>query len=45
MERINLRCSSFIPNEELNWNKEVTQEAPISVVSPPAQPSQQYPLV
>lgn len=35
MERINLRYSSFIPNEELSWNKEITQEAPISAVSPP----------
>ncbi|KAK2513135.1 hypothetical protein Q9233_015765 [Columba guinea] len=33
MERINLRYSSFIPNEELSWNKEITQEAPISVIS------------
>ncbi|NXW91657.1 PIWL2 protein, partial [Alopecoenas beccarii] len=33
MERINLRYSSFIPNEELSWNKELTQEAPISAIS------------
>ncbi|XP_053905565.1 piwi-like protein 2 [Cuculus canorus] len=32
-ERINLRHSSFIPDEDLSWNKEVTREASISTIS------------
>ncbi|KFW06672.1 Piwi-like 2 [Fulmarus glacialis] len=32
-ERINLRHSSFIPAEDLSWNKEVTREASISAIS------------
>ncbi|XP_009996166.1 PREDICTED: LOW QUALITY PROTEIN: piwi-like protein 2 [Chaetura pelagica] len=31
-ERINMRHSSFMPAEDLNWSKEVTREASISVV-------------
>ncbi|XP_054660753.1 piwi-like protein 2 isoform X2 [Grus americana] len=33
MERINLRHSSFIPAEDLSWNKEVTREASISTIA------------
>lgn len=33
-ERINMRHSSFIPTEDLSWNREVTREASISAVSP-----------
>ncbi|NXS96344.1 PIWL2 protein, partial [Jacana jacana] len=33
MERINLRHSSFMPGEDLSWNKEVTREASISTIS------------
>ncbi|NXJ88942.1 PIWL2 protein, partial [Corythaixoides concolor] len=33
MERINLRRSSFLPAEDLSWNKEVTREASISAVA------------
>ncbi|NXN29756.1 PIWL2 protein, partial [Nycticryphes semicollaris] len=33
MERINLRHSSFMPAEDLSWNKEVTREASISTVA------------
>ncbi|NXK13475.1 PIWL2 protein, partial [Herpetotheres cachinnans] len=32
-ERINLRHSSFIPTEDLSWNKEVTREASISAIA------------
>ncbi|KAK4808217.1 hypothetical protein QYF61_006802 [Mycteria americana] len=32
-ERINLRHSSFIPGEDLSWNKEVTREASISAIA------------
>ncbi|KFQ30498.1 Piwi-like 2, partial [Mesitornis unicolor] len=32
-ERINLRHSSFLPAEDLSWNKEVTREASISTVA------------
>lgn len=44
-ERINLRHSSFLPAEDLSWNKEVTREASISAVSPQLGTSQQHPLV
>ncbi|NXD72301.1 PIWL2 protein, partial [Eolophus roseicapillus] len=33
MERINLRHSSFIPSEDLSWNKELVREASISAIS------------
>ncbi|NWI29531.1 PIWL2 protein, partial [Sula dactylatra] len=33
VERINLRHSSFIPAEDLTWNKEVMREASISVIA------------
>ncbi|NXV72634.1 PIWL2 protein, partial [Atlantisia rogersi] len=33
MEKINLRHTSFIPNEDLSWNKEITREASISVIN------------
>ncbi|XP_026723266.1 piwi-like protein 2 [Athene cunicularia] len=33
MERINLRHGSFIPTEDLSWNKEVTREASISAIT------------
>ncbi|NXK16038.1 PIWL2 protein, partial [Arenaria interpres] len=33
MERVNLRHSSFVPTEDLSWNKEVTREASISTVA------------
>ncbi|NXG86159.1 PIWL2 protein, partial [Stercorarius parasiticus] len=32
-ERINLRHSSFLPTEDLSWNKEVTREASISAIA------------
>ncbi|XP_074419907.1 piwi-like protein 2 isoform X1 [Larus michahellis] len=32
-ERINLRHSSFLPAEDLSWNKEVTREASISAIA------------
>ncbi|KFV56605.1 Piwi-like 2 [Gavia stellata] len=32
-ERINLRHSSFVPAEDLSWNKEVTREASISAIA------------
>uniref|UniRef100_A0A8C8ACH3 Piwi-like protein 2 n=1 Tax=Otus sunia TaxID=257818 RepID=A0A8C8ACH3_9STRI len=32
-ERINLRHSSFVPTEDLSWNKEVTREASISAIT------------
>ncbi|NXT91881.1 PIWL2 protein, partial [Anhinga rufa] len=32
-ERINLRHSSFIPGEDLTWNKEVMREVPISAIA------------
>ncbi|NXW51814.1 PIWL2 protein, partial [Nyctiprogne leucopyga] len=32
-ERINLQRSSFIPAEDLGWSKEVSREAPISVIT------------
>ncbi|NWZ55484.1 PIWL2 protein, partial [Haliaeetus albicilla] len=32
-ERINMRHSSFIPTEDLSWNREVTREASISVIA------------
>ncbi|NXC78467.1 PIWL2 protein, partial [Anhinga anhinga] len=32
-ERINLRHSSFIPAEDLTWNKEVTREVSISAIA------------
>ncbi|NWX43206.1 PIWL2 protein, partial [Steatornis caripensis] len=32
MERINLRHSSFVPAEDLSWNREVTREASISAI-------------
>ena len=43
-ERINLRHSSFIPAEDLSWNKEVTREASISAVSPRLGPRNNIPL-
>ncbi|NWS76801.1 PIWL2 protein, partial [Crotophaga sulcirostris] len=33
MERINLRHSSFIPDEDLNWNKQIAREASISTIT------------
>ncbi|NXT80217.1 PIWL2 protein, partial [Zapornia atra] len=33
MEKINLRHSSFIPSEDLSWNKEITREVSISVIN------------
>uniref|UniRef100_A0A8D0HC09 Piwi like RNA-mediated silencing 2 n=1 Tax=Sphenodon punctatus TaxID=8508 RepID=A0A8D0HC09_SPHPU len=33
MERIKLRNNSFVASEDLNWSKEITREASISVVS------------
>ncbi|NXY51569.1 PIWL2 protein, partial [Ceuthmochares aereus] len=33
VERINLRHSSFIPEESLSWNKEIAREASISAIS------------
>ncbi|KAM9252529.1 piwi-like protein 2 [Cariama cristata] len=33
MERINLRHSSFIPTDDLSWNKEVVREASISAIA------------
>lgn len=44
MERINLRHSSFIPAEDLTWNKEVMREASISAVSPWLSPWNNIPL-
>lgn len=44
MERINLRHSSFVPAEDLSWNKEVTREASISAVSPRLGPGNNIPL-
>ncbi|XP_038241008.1 piwi-like protein 2 isoform X9 [Dermochelys coriacea] len=32
MERINLRTSSFMTSEDLNWTKEITREAAISTI-------------
>ncbi|XP_029891600.1 piwi-like protein 2 isoform X2 [Aquila chrysaetos chrysaetos] len=32
-ERINMRHSSFIPTEDLSWNREVTREASISAIA------------
>ncbi|KFV13367.1 Piwi-like 2, partial [Tauraco erythrolophus] len=44
VERINMRHSSFLPAEDLSWNKEITREASISAVSSRLSPCNNIPL-